>query len=71
MNRTVTQEYLNGILDARALWRSLTPEERITQAPAHLRNTEATMHTFSLGPVKDMLRGERDFWRGQISGSNR
>lgn len=64
--QTVTQEYLDGIREGRELWNTLAPECRLEEAPAYLANVEATMRTFSAGPVKDLLRGERDFWRNQI-----
>lgn len=66
MSDTVTAEYVQGIADARDLWRMMPPCDRITEALAVLANIEATMRTFSPGPVKDLLRGERDFWRNQV-----
>lgn len=63
----VTQEYINGIREGRALWRNMSPTEREIDAPAILANVEATMRQFSPGPVKDLLRGERDFWRNQLA----
>lgn len=66
MSNTVTQEYLNGILDARKFWRDLPADERVSDAQAYLDNIKRTMATFSPGPVKDHLRGERDFWAYQI-----
>lgn len=64
--RTVSAEYIMGIVEARKFWRHLPPEERVEMAPDFLRNIKETMRAFSPGPVKDCLRGERDFWKHQI-----
>lgn len=66
MSTIVTAEYVSGIADARALWRALSEDERTADAAAYLAGTEATMRRFSAGPVKEHLRGERDFWRAQV-----
>lgn len=66
ISRTVSAEYLTGIVDARQHWRSMSAADRVAHPPAILANIVSTMRTFSPGPVKDMLKGERDFWRNQI-----
>lgn len=64
--QTLTAEYVAGISEGRKFWRTMSPTERAIDAPAILANIEDTMREFGAGPVKDMLRGERDFWRNQI-----
>jgi hypothetical protein len=62
-SKTVTQEYLMGIVDARAVFRA----EGMSDAAAHLNNVTRTIKRFDASsPVGQMLRGERDFWRNQI-----
>jgi hypothetical protein len=62
-SKTVTQEYLLGIVDARAVFRA----EGMSDAHAHLDNLNRTIKLFAASsPVGQMLRGERDFWRNQI-----
>ncbi len=62
-SKTVTQEYLMGLVDARAIFRA----EGMNDAAAHLDNLNRTIKNFDASsPVGQMLRGERDFWRNQI-----
>lgn len=61
--KTVTQEYLMGIRDARQLFLRYGADD----AHAHLANINLTLKAFDASsPVGQMLRGERDFWRNQI-----
>lgn len=61
---TVTAEYLAGIAEGRSYLRRFrpTPDEMRDV----LRNTVETLRGFRSGPVADLLRGERDFWRSQL-----
>lgn len=59
----VTQEYLAGIREGREYLKRFKPD--LADARAVLANVESTLKGFT-GPVGDMLRGERDFWRNQI-----
>ena len=62
-NKTVTQEYLMGIHDARQLFLRYGAED----AHEYLDSINLTLKAFSASsPVGRMLRGERDFWRNQI-----
>ena len=62
-SKTVTQEYIMGIVDARAVFRA----EGLGDAHAHLDNLNRTIKYFDASsPVGQKLRGERDFWRNQI-----
>ena len=64
MKNVVTAEYVQGIVDGRAYFRRFQPDR--ASLVANVRNLEETMRGFSPGPVKDALRGERDFMRNQI-----
>lgn len=64
MSMTVTAEYLEGIKEGRAYLKRFEPDQEAMVLIVD--NIERTMKLFSAGPVKDMLRGERDFWRNQI-----
>lgn len=61
---TVTHEYLIGIREGRELKARFKPD--LAGMRAYLASCEDTMREFGPGPVKDILRGERDFWRSQI-----
>ncbi len=61
--RTVTAEYLDGILTGRGIFKI----EGNDNAAAHLDNLNRTIAGFDASsPVGQHLRGERDFWRNQI-----
>ena len=61
--KTVTQEYLMGIHDARQLFLRYGADD----AHDYLANINLTIKAFdAASPVGQMLRGERDFWRNQI-----
>lgn len=60
----VTYEYLMGVRDAREYLNRFKPDEM--EMREVLANIKATMRTFGAGPVKDMLKGERDFWINKL-----
>lgn len=61
-NRTVTEEYLEGIREGRDYLKAHGSDD----ARALLDNLERTARRFDAqSPVGQMLRGERDFWRNQ------
>lgn len=62
--QSYSMEYLDGIKAGRELKRVNNPG--LVDMRAYLRSCEATMREFSAGLVRDMLKGERDFWRNQI-----
>jgi len=65
MTQTITAEYLDGIREGRSMLRQF-PD---TDPAAALANVEATIRSGfpASSPVGQLLRGERDFWRGQLS----
>lgn len=59
----VTQEYLQGIKDARAVFKA----EGMQNAREHLDNLNSTIQGLcASSPVGQHLRGERDFWANQL-----
>lgn len=62
--QTVSAEYLMGIREGRELFDREKPD--LDRMQEFLASTIATAQEFSAGPVKDMLKGERDFWRNRI-----
>jgi hypothetical protein len=62
--KTVSAEYLMGIREGRELFDRSKPD--LAMMREFLASTIATAQEFSAGPVKDMLKGERDFWRHRI-----
>jgi hypothetical protein len=62
--QTVSAEYLMGIREGRELFEREKPN--LAMMREFLASTIATAQEFSPGPIKDMLRGERDFWRNRI-----
>ena len=72
MSKTVSQEYLDGILDGRRVLRTLEAEESPNPVSLELMQAEndncaRTARLFDAqSPVGQLLRGERDFWRNQI-----
>lgn len=61
--KQVSEEYLEGIREGRAWLKKYGAGD----AAAVLDNLERTARTFpAASPVGQMLRGERDFWRGQL-----
>lgn len=60
----ITQEYLEGLKDGRAFMQAYQPSfEEMLEILDNLNNS---MKNFSAGPVKEMMKGERDFWKFQI-----
>jgi hypothetical protein len=58
-----TSDYLMGISEGREMLRRCGP----SIARAELDNLTRTIRLFdSSGPVGQLLRGQRDFWRNQI-----
>ena len=64
----VSQEYVNGIKDGREYFKRFAPSE--SEIKDIIANIRATMKEFSSGPVKDMFKGERDFWSLQLKKIN-
>ncbi len=62
--QSISAEYLMGIREGRELLKLSNPD--LDMMRAYLASTIATMREFSAGPVKDTLKGERDFWQNQI-----
>lgn len=65
----VTAEYLDGIREGRALLRSIRARgERVMRDDMQrfADDCRDTARTFAPGPVKDTLKGEREFWLTQI-----
>jgi hypothetical protein len=60
----MSAEYLLGIRKGRELFEREKPD--LDMMREFLASTIATSREFSAGPVKDMLKGERDFWRNRI-----
>jgi len=66
---TVTESYLMGIREGRALLRSMQQrDETVTRADmeAFAANCTAQLARGFAREMADMFRGERDFWRGQM-----
>lgn len=62
-NKTVSQAYVDGILEGRAALR----RHGLEIARQELDNLTRTCRMFDASSaVGQMLRGERDFWRNQI-----
>ena len=61
---TVTDSYLLGIAEGRETFK----REGLANAAAHLDNINRTIASgfCASNPVGQFLRGERDFWKGQI-----
>jgi hypothetical protein len=67
MTATVTQSYIDGIRDERALFNQCKAQGDNMQetARAALANIIATKAGFT-GEVGEYLNGARDFWRNQL-----
>lgn len=60
----VSPHYIEGIKEGRAAFE----RDGIAVAQAELRNLNSTIKGFAASsPVGQMLRGERDFWKHQIT----
>jgi hypothetical protein len=72
MTQTVSQYYLDGISEGRAMlnaWKAegMADTDLPALAQAHLDNIKRTARSFDAqSPVGQMLRGERDFWRNKL-----
>ena len=67
---TVSQAYLLGISEGRAALRYLQARgeyEGLPDARAMLATSERLLGQGFAGEMRDCLKGERDFWRNQIS----
>lgn len=64
MTQAVTAEYIEGIKEGRAFMKRFEPD--IPMIRNNIENLKMTMREFSPGPVKDMLKGECDFWQNQL-----
>jgi hypothetical protein len=64
MPSTYSAEYIAGIQEGRQLKRLTNPD--LAMMREFHASCVATMREFSAGPVKDLLKGERDFWQNQI-----
>jgi len=64
MGQIVTQEYIDGILEGREYKKRFNPDRQ--DIDRIIENIRETMKIYRPGPVKDMLRGELDFWKAQI-----
>jgi hypothetical protein len=62
--KTVSAEYLMGIRDGQELFDLAKPD--LAMMEKFLANTIAMLEEFATSPVKDILIGERDFWRHMI-----
>lgn len=68
--KTITAEYLAGIIDGRQLLNEAKARGEYNRefAAGALASTEATLSRGGwAAEIADHLRGERDFWRGQVS----
>ena len=72
--QTVTESYLDGIRDGRAIlkaWQAEGLVDVLALARASIDNLTRTCRQFDAQlPVGQYLRGERDFWRNQIKKHN-
>lgn len=68
MTQTVTESYLLGVRDERALLSDVKKrgEYDATFARDALANIESTMRKGFAGDMREYFRGGRDFWRNQM-----
>jgi len=67
---TVTQAYLLGIRDERAVLREMQARgeyDPAIDAPAMLASIEQTRARGFSGDMAEYMRGGLDFWRGQVA----
>ena len=67
---TVTQAYLLGIRDERALMREMQARgeyDPAIDAPAMLASVQRTKARGFSGDMAEYMRGGIDFWRGQVA----
>lgn len=63
--QTVTLEYLEGIKDGRAMLRC-QPDMTAQDIEGLLENCTTLLKMGFAQPMRDMYRGERDFWKQQL-----
>ena len=69
MSQTVTHAYLMGIREARSMYRQLQADcgaVDVETARAMLANACQCLEMGFKGDIADSIKGERDFWRGQV-----
>lgn len=68
MPQTVSHAYLMGIQEGRAMWQRLGGEGRADLASARecLGHVQECLAMGFTGEIRDMMRGERDFWQQRI-----
>jgi hypothetical protein len=62
---TVSESYILGIKSGRS-YRNRFPDETIDDMVVHRNSCQRLIRAYSQ-PMKDVFKGERDFWRNQIS----
>lgn len=60
----ISTEYCQGIKDGRSYLERFQPG--VVQIREIISNLLSTMKGFGPGPVKDIMKGERDFWQLQL-----
>lgn len=63
--QSYSQSYIDGITEGRSYKRAFQPNH--DDMAALLDNAKRCIR-ISSGPVKDMHKGERDFWANQLKG---
>ncbi len=68
MGKTVSQAYVMGIQEGRAMWQCLQSEGRANLASARecLGHVRECLSMGFAGDIAEMMRGERDFWLQRI-----
>lgn len=68
MPQTVTHAYLMGIREGREFWQLLEREGRANLESARecLGHVQECLAMGFTGEIRDMMRGERDFWQQRI-----
>jgi hypothetical protein len=66
--KTVSQAYVMGISEGRALWRTFEAQgiANLETAREALANCETCLGMGFAADARDMLKGERDFWRQRV-----
>lgn len=65
MTKTISQAYILGIKEGRALLKA-NPDFNRDDMMAILDNIKSTLKMGFASDVAEMLRGERDFWKHQL-----
>ena len=68
MSQTVTHAYLMGIREGREFWQKMEREGRANLETAQecLGHVRECLGMGFAGDLRDMMRGERDFWLQRI-----